>query len=240
MANPVVYRRRRSQGLCGYCGEVETGKKARCDACKDKDNQLKKARYEARKAAGRCPQCNEPVDGTVLCAKCRAQQTGSKSRYERNKAAGVCRACGRDSGGEALCPKHKAKAVEYHQKQYADRRAAGQCAVCEESAQPGHAFCTDCLSRKNAVARVRWSRLREAAIDAYGGPTCVGCGEDDATILELDHVDGGGNSHRREIGQSNIYLWLKQHDYPDGYRVLCPNCNKKAHKGALPLHELQQ
>jgi hypothetical protein len=42
---------------------------------------------------------------------------------------------------------------------------------------------------------------REAAIQAYGG-TCVWCGCDDPTQLEIDHIDGGqgqGNAHRGDM-----------------------------------------
>jgi hypothetical protein len=38
-------------------------------------------------------------------------------------------------------------------------------------------------------------------------------------------IGGGGNKHRKSIKNRNFYLWLKQNDYPSGYRVLCMNCN---------------
>jgi hypothetical protein len=53
--------------------------------------------------------------------------------------------------------------------------------------------------------------------------------------LEIDHAEGGGNQHRRKIGWSRLYHWLKRNNYPEGFRVLCPTCNRKAHKGkSLP------
>lgn len=75
------------------------------------------------------------------------------------------------------------------------------------------------------------------AMEAYGGPQCSLCPCDDVEILEIDHIDGGGNEHRREIGKGhlgagsgyNFYLWLRQNAYPKGFRVLCPSCNKKAY-----------
>lgn len=231
MANPVTYRQRRAKGLCGACGKVQTGTAARCDDCKSKELGEKKARYEARKAAGLCPQCGEPTAGTVLCAKCQNKQTGAKSRYHRNKARGVCRYCGQDSGGKARCDACAKKFKDYQRQRYQQQKAAGACPNCGNvlPADDDHVLCPKCRDAKTETSRERWQRLRDAAFAAYGGPVCSLCGEPDSTILELDHINGGGNAHRREIGQSNLYLWLKQHDYPPGFRVLCPTCNKKAH-----------
>jgi len=228
MANPVVYRSRRSQGLCGSCGKVETGSKARCEICKKKELEDKKARYEARKAAGLCPGCGNPVDGTVLCSECRGKQTGSLARYYRNKANGVCRACGADSGGKTYCEKHTEERKLDQRKRYAQRKAAQLCAGCGEPTD-GTMRCPKCFARDSATQRVRNRKLRDAAFAAYGGPQCSECGENDVDVLEMDHIGGGGNVHRREIGNSRLYIWLQQHGYPRGYRVLCPTCNKKAH-----------
>jgi len=40
----------------------------------------------------------------------------------------------------------------------------------------------------------------------------------------IDHVNGGGNTHRKEVGKT-VYRWLRKQGYPEGYRVLCDNCN---------------
>jgi predicted transcriptional regulator len=68
---------------------------------------------------------------------------------------------------------------------------------------------------------------REQAIQAYGG-TCVWCGCDDPTQLEIDHIDGGqgqGNAHRRQIG-TKIEYWLRAQGYPPGIvHLLCRRCH---------------
>jgi hypothetical protein len=45
--------------------------------------------------------------------------------------------------------------------------------------------------------------------------------------LTLDHINGGGTKHRRENNKANcaIYRLLAHQGYPDGYRILCHNCN---------------
>jgi hypothetical protein len=60
----------------------------------------------------------------------------------------------------------------------------------------------------------------------YGGYVCVKCGNTDERVLTIDHVNGGGNKHRKEIGKGgySFYLWLRQNGYPSGFQILCMNC----------------
>jgi len=58
-----------------------------------------------------------------------------------------------------------------------------------------------------------------------GIPFCACCGEANIEFLQVDHVDGGGTQHRKLIGKSALYRWLIQQGYPQGFRVLCANCN---------------
>jgi len=79
----------------------------------------------------------------------------------------------------------------------------------------------------NQSQREKRHRLKNEVIDAYGGK-CACCGETRKEYLSIDHVNGNGNKHKREIGAGNsedLYRWLKQNDYPEGFQVLCFNCN---------------
>lgn len=68
--------------------------------------------------------------------------------------------------------------------------------------------------------------IKLAAFAAYGGAYCVQCGFDDHRALNLDHIAGGGTQDRREsLGSNTIYLRLKKDKYPEGFQVLCANCN---------------
>ena len=69
-------------------------------------------------------------------------------------------------------------------------------------------------------------KLRMIVLNAYGG-ACVGCGEDFPFCLAIDHMAADGATHRRQIGRSGgtLYRWLRSSNYPDGFRVLCHNCN---------------
>ena len=56
-----------------------------------------------------------------------------------------------------------------------------------------------------------------------GANVCAHCGFDDIRALSIDHIDGGGTKHRKEI-KGDMYDWLKRNNYPKGYQVLCMNC----------------
>lgn len=94
--------------------------------------------------------------------------------------------------------------------------------------------------------RARWrkqegQRLRKEMITAYGG-VCTCCGIDDWRFLTIDHINGGGNEHRRELGTVGgqpFFRWLRNNGYPkDNFQVLCMNCNvAKSWYGQCPHKE---
>ena len=87
--------------------------------------------------------------------------------------------------------------------------------------------------------RNRQKRL--VVLKFYGGeiPHCNCCGEKELKFLSIDHVEGGGSKHRRSMGikgkGGNIYFWLIRNDFPQGFQVLCHNCNMaKGFYGTCP------
>jgi len=81
--------------------------------------------------------------------------------------------------------------------------------------------------KQNQLRKEERRQLRDEVIDAYGGK-CTCCDETRREYLTIDHTNGGGNKHRREIGATSsddLYRWLKQNNYPKGFQVLCFNCN---------------
>ena len=55
---------------------------------------------------------------------------------------------------------------------------------------------------------------------------CSECGEGRFDCLTVDHVYGGGTKHKKELRRSGIefYSWVIKNGFPDGFRVLCMNC----------------
>lgn len=89
----------------------------------------------------------------------------------------------------------------------------------------------------NAQQRYR-KKLRLEALVAYG-MVCQCCGEYRYEFLCIDHMDGGGNAHRKEVGGGgNGFLkWLRDNNYPEGYQTLCHNCNFAKHFYGKCPHE---
>lgn len=51
---------------------------------------------------------------------------------------------------------------------------------------------------------------------------CMKCGFSDIRALTLDHIEGQGNKHRKDVGY--VYRWVVKNDFPEGFQILCMNC----------------
>jgi hypothetical protein len=72
------------------------------------------------------------------------------------------------------------------------------------------------------------------------GEICKCCGETIFEFLEIDHIDGGGNQHRKEIG-SHYYDWIIKNNFPDILQTLCAKCNNGRGKFSVcPHHQEPQ
>lgn len=69
---------------------------------------------------------------------------------------------------------------------------------------------------------------------------CVCCGESEMAFLSIDHIDGGGCEHRRQIKSNRIYNWLINNRFPDGFQVLCFNCNFAKHVYGVCPHQTKR
>jgi len=60
-----------------------------------------------------------------------------------------------------------------------------------------------------------------------GVPQCACCGELEYEFLTIDHIAGGGRKHTTTIRMrgNNFYRYLILNNFPDGYQILCMNCN---------------
>ena len=82
-------------------------------------------------------------------------------------------------------------------------------------------------TKKSEYMRRTRANARWAVLCHYGGdpPKCALCGFDNPLALVIDHIDGGGLAHRRSMGVAHISLWLRAKGFPEGFRILCHNCN---------------
>lgn len=79
-------------------------------------------------------------------------------------------------------------------------------------------------------------KARSMIFREYGGK-CVLCGEDRKEFLVLDHVNGGGNNHRKLVkkkGLVDFCVLAKSEGWPkDKYRLLCFSCNHNSTVGII-------
>ena len=80
------------------------------------------------------------------------------------------------------------------------------------------------IARRRADLTYR-QRMKLKLFSHYsnGKCACVKCGFGDIRALSIDHINGGGTKHREKLGY-NIYHWLIKNNYPEGFQVLCYNC----------------
>jgi len=104
--------------------------------------------------------------------------------------------------------------------------------------------CLPCQLAENTTKRKHRASLRAQALEQYGGARCACCSETIEKFLTIDHINNDGAEHRRTLNDkgATIYRWLKKHNYPPGYQVLCFNCNcgRQYNGGTCPHRTLAQ
>jgi hypothetical protein len=196
--------------------------------------------YAALKARGLCPHCGcrPAIPEKAICEDCRASSyrnmaSARKVRYDARKALGACVRCGIAPAirNETQCTACKADTQDYVRA----RRTAPE--VQARRRQVNRDWVDRNRERRRQTSRARDQCVRDETLQRYGA-VCQCCGETQRQFLTLDHINGGGNTHRRSlfngktIGGIAFYRRLRAQGYPDGFQVLCWNCNMaRAHYG---------
>lgn len=85
----------------------------------------------------------------------------------------------------------------------------------------------------------RRKKVRDA-VRAFLGNKCACCGEAGRDFLTLDHIDGSGALHRRNMAHraskndpayEEVYRAIKHEKPATNYQLLCFNCNMSKHFG---------
>lgn len=113
----------------------------------------------------------------------------------------------------------------------------------EEILSHNKAYHQEHRAEKSAYYKARNKKLTQEVLGHYsnGTPICAHCGETDLVVLCIDHINNDGAEQRRKMGWGRgagnvLYYWLVANKFPEGYQVLCYNCNiRKARlsQGAL-------
>lgn len=118
------------------------------------------------------------------------------------------------------------------------------CKACRVSYATAYNKRPDQVERRKKHAKEYRDQTRNQILDHYGAK-CVCCGETQRYFLAIDHVHGGGNAQRKELGggrnnNMSILLYIIKNNYPPDYQILCHNCNfAKSHFGRCPCQDDQ-
>lgn len=155
------------------------------------------------------------------CLECGKEYSGRKRRY----CSESCR----------YNHEQKTRKIRY----YSDSRIKDACKIRQRKYNKIHLNDEVYMNHQRELKKKSERKLKLEVFIHYGGspPKCACCSETEFVFLSIDHINGGGSKHRREIRKS-IYRWLKHNNFPEGYQVLCFNCNEgKRIKGICPHQE---
>lgn len=94
---------------------------------------------------------------------------------------------------------------------------------------PNAAYYAKHGERTRHERRNQYQEQKAIVLRHYGGE-CEGCGENEPDVLTVDHIEGNGAEHRKEVPASQIHAWLIRNEFPKGFRVLCFNCNHRSRR----------
>jgi len=141
-------------------------------------------------------------------------------------------------------PEQKAAASEHSRLYMQHRRLTDESYLAKVRAATRRLYQKHRAKRIEAMKEKNW-RTRVQCLQAYSGPEpfCNCCGERTLEFLTLDHLvdrksDEGVRVGGDRLGQV-LYSWLIRMGFPEGFRVLCYNCNcSRGARGYCP-HEIQ-
>lgn len=160
---------------------------------------------------------NSPWIPSTLCKKCTAKENYKRAQTPPTKQPHPERSCIKcltikPIEDFAMCGKRM-------------RYTCKECHLAEDRVREAKLRAKDPSRSKQSTRAVlkHYRKAREIVFDHYGWK-CECCGETIPQFLTIDHIDGGGCQHRKQVG-NQFYPWLKRAGFPEGYRTLCLNCN---------------
>lgn len=107
----------------------------------------------------------------------------------------------------------------FHRNKYSPDGMKSECKKC--SAGRVKEWKRANKDRVNEQNREYLRAKREQALLALGGK-CASCGNADKRVLQIDHVNGGGNSDRKG---SRVSVLNRVISGESGFQSLCANCH---------------
>lgn len=214
-----------------------------CKNCATQDYRSRKFTPKRRTPLkGPCVECGSEIsykeksgyehwyqgrDGTI-CKRC------FNNQRERVMLPGQCVLCKTAYTRHGWTKTAKGRiCIKCYKKNYNKIPRSGFCILCKRTSHvawhkhPEYGrICGSCSHhlRNKAI------KLETLLHYSKGKLSCNNCRySKNINALELDHIQGGGNKSRKELnseGGTNYMSKLKKRGFPEGYQVLCANCNK--------------
>ena len=168
-----------------------------------------------------------------------AQKAQRLVSLKRVHAQGRCLECLKPNyKGRLHCFECGKRSAGYGRAYRKGLRAAGVCQRCRgEKERKDRQSCNKCLEWRRVYNNRIYAQEKREAYEAYGGYVCNCCGEVEPVFLTIDHMQNNG-SYMRRIHGIRIDRWLKKNNYPEGFQILCWNCNSgRYHNGGICPHQ---
>ena len=185
-----------------------------------------------------CPSCEcvYPVDYFFkdenridkLRCSCKGCDASNSKKYHKEHPGyvgriGICVACGEEKGihSMGLCR-------GCYMKKYNQLPVAKTAKINYAESDIGKEARKRSLQKKLHSRRRAQEIIRIRALSFYSDNymECKNCGYDNIDALSIDHIENNGKEERKKYGSGGgFYYWLSRNNYPEGYQVLCINCN---------------
>jgi hypothetical protein len=195
-------------GLAKCCKSCTSSRKNPNELIRSRDLRIQVLQHYSRSLIPSCECCG--VDDLSMLAIDHIDGDGNAHRRERGRSRKIqhrLKADGFPSGFRVLC--HNCNA------------AHGFYGYCPHKGRPSDSrWAAPPDANGNQYSKRHRDRV---TVFAHYGQQCELCQESSPEFLTVDHMNGNGNKHRKTI--RCICEWLILNQFPNGFRILCQNCN---------------
>lgn len=154
-----------------------------------------------------------------------SRKKASKKYYQKTK--GVAQKLYRERNKEKVAIQQKDRREKL--------KAEGRCVVCGITPLVSQTMCQKCVDR----CKDHYYGKKSFVYERYGSK-CSCCGETEEAFLTIDHVNNDGAAHRKTFASGGgycIYSWLVENNFPEGFQILCWNCQWGKNKHGTCPHQ---
>ena len=176
---------------------------------------------------------------TKTCSKCNVSKMGNEFyfRKDRNKYRNECKECNHKHYKDYWkIYKNKVEVINHRKDYQREYYSIPENKEYRKNYMKEYDSIPENKENKKIKSK-RYSYIDKKIVVSHysdGNNNCKCCGEKDIRFLTIDHINNDGANHRRKIKTFKLYRWLINNNFPNGYRILCYNCNCGRKCGVCP------